>query len=481
MAFLGSLGKSLGLDSEFGKGLIGGVATSLDKGFQDDMKRTKDNVDNLVLESYKGGVEEKKRFEKELKDNEKIIDRIAANLGGDQGVNHPKAYEATYSLISQEGIDNAFDMSKTYKNAHLAYGVSPITSMGMKERTNGKTPLTASIIAKSITTPMVLPDMKKLGESANVGIMKANFLGPAYKASDEISERAGALLMARGVDINKGPLDRDLPPALKANLDPLILGMQSNPKAELARLQIFMNKLDKNDPDYNKKEAKIKQMIDTTITNIRETENLMKTPIKGLSSTAIRSNSKSFEMHLGEAYFSDKKDVLKYNMGVYVDLNVQKNQKDIIYKARNYYIRKLNEAATKGNIKDNELGSLTLKIQSAIEQNKRVIVGDDGSIEVAEGENSNLIGNVNEGFKSNALEILGKKQQKQSDPLDKNKKTSTISIEGKSNAEIKTMYDNAKNNIEKNKIAMALRKKIQAMPQSEQIDINAEVKKILEG
>ena len=76
---------------------------------------------------------------------------------------------------------------------------------------------------------------------------------------------------------------------------------------------------------------------------------------------------------------------------------------------------------------------------------------------------------------------LGKKQEKQPDPLDKNKKTSTISIEGKSNAEIKTMYDNAKNNIEKNKIAMALRKKIQAMPQSEQIDINAEVKKILEG
>ena len=64
MAFLGSLGKSLGLDSEFGKGLIGGVATSLDKGFQDDISRTKDNVDNLDLESYKGGVEEKKRFEK---------------------------------------------------------------------------------------------------------------------------------------------------------------------------------------------------------------------------------------------------------------------------------------------------------------------------------------------------------------------------------------------------------------------------------
>ena len=473
MAFLGSLGKSLGLDSEFGKGLIGGVATSLDKGFQDDMKRTKDNVDNLVLESYKGGVEEKKRFEKELKDNEKIIDRIAANLGGDQGVNHPKAYEATYSLISQEGIDNAFDMSKTYKNAHLAYGVSPITSMGMKERTNGKTPLTASIIARSITTPMVLPDMKKLGESANVGIMKANFLGPAYKASDEISERAGALLMARGVDINKGPLDRDLPPALKANLDPLILGMQSNPKAELARLQIFMNKLDKNDPDYNKKEAQVKQMIDTTITNIKETENLLKTPIKGLSTGAIRSNTKDFEMHLARFYFGQ--DKLKFGMtGEYVGVEAQKKQKTILNKFANYYVRKLNEAATKGNVKDNELGTVTLTIKNAILQNKKVIVGDDGSVTMAEGEDSNLIS-------KDDLTILGKKQEKQPDPLDKNKKTSTISIEGKSNAEIKTMYDNAKNSIEKNKIAMALRKKIQAMPQSEQIDINAEVKKILEG
>ena len=46
-------------------------------------------------------------------------------------------------------------MSKTYKNAHLAYGVSPITSMGMKERPNGQTPLTSSIKARSITTPMV--------------------------------------------------------------------------------------------------------------------------------------------------------------------------------------------------------------------------------------------------------------------------------------------------------------------------------------
>ena len=49
MAFLGSLGKSLGLSSSFGEGLVTGLASSVDKGIQDDMKRTQDNVDNYKL------------------------------------------------------------------------------------------------------------------------------------------------------------------------------------------------------------------------------------------------------------------------------------------------------------------------------------------------------------------------------------------------------------------------------------------------
>ena len=73
MAFLGGLGKTLGLNSEFGKGLIGGLASSVDKGIQDDMKRTQDNVDNLVVETYKGAVENKKEFDKMYKDNKKLL------------------------------------------------------------------------------------------------------------------------------------------------------------------------------------------------------------------------------------------------------------------------------------------------------------------------------------------------------------------------------------------------------------------------
>ena len=40
------------LGREFGKGLVTGTARGFEKGFaQDDIDRTKNNVDNLVLES----------------------------------------------------------------------------------------------------------------------------------------------------------------------------------------------------------------------------------------------------------------------------------------------------------------------------------------------------------------------------------------------------------------------------------------------
>lgn len=39
---------------------MAGAAEGFAEGFQDDIDRTKDNVDRLVLESYKGGVEQKK-------------------------------------------------------------------------------------------------------------------------------------------------------------------------------------------------------------------------------------------------------------------------------------------------------------------------------------------------------------------------------------------------------------------------------------
>ena len=122
MAFLGSLGKSLGLDTDFGKGLIGGVAKSAAEGIREDRKRTQDNIDNLVIETYKGAVESKKEFDKMYKENKKIVENIAANMGGEQGIKHPQALQAAQTLINLKGIDGAFELAQDYNKAFRMYG-----------------------------------------------------------------------------------------------------------------------------------------------------------------------------------------------------------------------------------------------------------------------------------------------------------------------------------------------------------------------
>ena len=243
MAFLGGIGKALGLSGEFGKGLVGGFSSSLAEGFDDDMKRTKDNVDNLVLESYKGGRTEKVRFDKEYKENEELIKQIAGNVGGADGVKHPQAYDAAQALIAKNGsVAGAYEESVMLKKGYDNYSRHPIESMNLIK--NGdRGALTASMLANNVTTQMSFPDMAELGKSANVGIMKSNFLGPAYDASGEIEQRSNALLQASGIDIDKEVIS--VPEALKGNIDPLILGMLENPTAELLRLNKVINQNDK--------------------------------------------------------------------------------------------------------------------------------------------------------------------------------------------------------------------------------------------
>ena len=50
-------------------------------------------------------------------------------------------------------------------------------------------------------SPISGVDMSKLGDSANVGFMKSNFLGDAKDSSKEIETRSSALLKAAGVDM----------------------------------------------------------------------------------------------------------------------------------------------------------------------------------------------------------------------------------------------------------------------------------------
>ena len=337
MAFLGGLGKTLGLNSEFGKGLIGGLASSVDKGIQDDMKRTQDNVDNLVVETYKGAVENKKEFDKMYKDNKKLVENIAANMGGEQGINHPQALQAAQTLINLKGLDGAFALAQDYNKSFRMYGKHPTKSL-LADETGKSTPITLSALTKSTVTPMSMPNVSELGKSAAVGFMKMDFFGGKDSRSSEITTRAQALIKARGININEKTIE--LPTALEGKIDPLILGIKENPIEEKARLVTMLANAERDGTLTPEKEANIKGMIDITegITRSLQTK-------KGLDYLTLdRITAKTEETLTGMYDMKQKRNT----MGIYTGADTKIKQQEILNVSKTYYTDLINRATFEG-------------------------------------------------------------------------------------------------------------------------------------
>ncbi len=397
MAFLGSLGKSLGLNRQFVEGLAGGFASSVDRGIQEDMKRTQDNVDNLVVETYKGAVESKKEFDKMYKENKKLVENIAANMGGEEGINHPQALQAAQTLINLKGLDGAFEIAQDYNKAFKFYGKHPTKSL-LADETGNSTPITLSALTKSTVTPIAMPDISELGKSAPVGFMKSNFFGPSQDVSSEVSSRAEALIKARGIDVNEETIE--LPTALKGKIDPLILGMKENPVEEKARLLTILGNAERDGTLTNEKEASIKSMIDVTEGIIRGLKSK-----KGMDFNATTSASNKINETLVGVYNIAKK---QNRFGVYIGADAKGDQIKILDKATRYYLKFVEEATFNGDLEDGN--SNFLKINEAIATNKQLIgVTINGKYTIQIVEDSEFLDSA-------TRKILNPKDTKQLDP-----------------------------------------------------------------
>ena len=360
MAFLGSLGKSLGLDTDFGKGLIGGIAKSAAEGIREDRKRTQDNIDNLVIETYKGAVESKKDFDKMYKENKKVIENIAANMGGDEGINHPDALRAAQTLINQQGLDGAFELAQKYNKIYQHRGVHPTKSL-LGDQTGKSAPISLSALTKSTITPIAIPDPSQLGESTAVGLMKLPFFGGAKRAGKDINDRAMALLEARGIDINEQTID--VPPALKGRIDPVMLGMRDNPTEEKARLLAMKAMAEKNGSLTPKLEASINAHLDMNADLLRSLKRG-----KGLDTTAIKSNTSFIQQTLNSMY---KIPENRNKFGIYIGSNAQGEQTKILNDTSNYYLKFINENAIAND--PDMFGKNNIVIREAITNNKKLV------------------------------------------------------------------------------------------------------------
>ena len=357
MAFLGGLGKALGLNKQFVEGFAGGFASSVDTKIKKDMEMTQDNIDDLTKIAFESTATDKKRFDKELKENTELVEEIMTNMGGSEGMKAPLAPVAAQSLISQLGLKQAVSQSRDYKKNFTMYGENPIEQLELNKKLNGDIPtITLSSLAKSTVSPISGVDMSKLGDSANVGFMKSNFLGDAKDSSKEIETRSSALLKAAGVDMSD-TLGEKLPTAVKVKLDPLILGMQDNPQAEEVRLVTMLKNTNREEnPEMYQK---IKSKIDLTRSIIQDV-----TPKKGLSLSETRSSRNEFISIVGQAFGVSTKPSSLGNP--FTSFSDEKDKNLIALKGVNYYMEELQKSRINSG-RDEQYNNYEVILQAASE------------------------------------------------------------------------------------------------------------------
>ena len=351
---------------EFAKGLVTGTARGLEKGFADDIERTKNNVDNLVIESYKGAVESKKEFDRVYKENRKIVDQIIANLGGEQGADNPEAIVAAQGLIADQGLDRALKYSQNLVNAFNFDGTPPIKNLQMGKRTNHSTPLTADLLTKSTVPAITIPNFKDLTKTADVGIMR--FFGDEDYTSNEVESRASALMRARGIDPNQG--DLNLPPAVSVKIDPLIMGMQSDPTNEIIRLQNF---IEKNPNMDNATQARVKNML-TSQYNILNRVRAFKA--KRLPGPFDENEAKTYGNFITDQIVNKFGIPSKRNdfTGAYITIGDKNDKNTLVTNYVNKLMNTLNDAAKKGIL--SKQGNFMTVVSEAIYGNKKLIEVD---------------------------------------------------------------------------------------------------------
>ena len=348
---------------EFAKGLVAGTAEGLEKGFADDIERTKNNVDNLVIESYKGAVESKKEFDRVYKENRKIVDQIIANLGGEQGADNKDAIYAAQGLIADQGLDGALDYSNNLSNQFKLYKRDPIKALQMAKRVNHSTPLTADLLTKSTVPAITIPDFQDLAKGADVGIMR--FFGDKDFTPNLIETRAKNLMRARGIDPNKG--DLNLPPAVAIKIDPLIAGMQANPTNEVIRLQNF---LADNKDMSSETEARVKNMINVQ-QNIIDRQNKLKT--QRVPGPFNENEAKTYRNFITDQIVSAFDINVKTNdfTGAYVSIGDKNKKNKLVMSYVNKIMVTLNDAAKKGTL-TKQANFMTI-VSQAILANKKLV------------------------------------------------------------------------------------------------------------
>jgi len=261
MAFLGSLGKALGIkDSEFAKGVVTGFSTSVADELDDDLTLTKKTTQDLITRRVEKGDEYNEEYYKLYNKNENEIDALVGQLGkGGEDLMH--------SLITNYSFTGAKSMAAELITLSKETGQPAYKIANMTMRDIGANRATVPQLTNLVTIKRELPEIKDV--DSRVGLVKM-FGTKGDTKGEDISRRSAELLDAGGQF--KPTVDEDMPSALGIEIDQFDLGRRADLLNEIQRMRVRALQLEKStNPEDRDKASKVASEADALYAILQDT------------------------------------------------------------------------------------------------------------------------------------------------------------------------------------------------------------------
>ena len=239
MALFGSLGKMLGLDSPFGKGLVTGLAEGVTREVKADMEDRKERINRIADYKIRRDQEEQERYQKEMRENLEKVRGIAGKAGGVTGAEY---------LIRTYGIEEAVNKAGQIETL-AGFGITPSFATAEDNQT------TFEDLARFVT---VAPELAPTGKVKDTGLLAK--IGLGADIGEAVQKQRDAATSELALGVAKMPDLGAMPTA--SGFDPSDLGMMSDMKDEAnrqVRLAIAAKEAG-NDEAYKKHMADASQM-----------------------------------------------------------------------------------------------------------------------------------------------------------------------------------------------------------------------------
>ena len=246
MAFLGSFGKLLGLEDVKTKDVVTGVAKGFNRGLQDSIDKTDDNISRLSQLRLERVLRDQQKHDTDLAANLEIIKNMEGMVGDADAVGY---------LIQEYGFAEAQNVAAELNRRKKASGgrIKPSEILGIEKSTGGA--ISAMTLANYVTPSKSIASASEFGD-AGIGIASSLF---GY-GKDEFKKRSDADIAAAGYadKIGKTSLT-DLPTIKGKDLYEWQIYTSDNPARQAANLTTIINDLSKQLPTASSSEKEVIQ------------------------------------------------------------------------------------------------------------------------------------------------------------------------------------------------------------------------------